>query len=187
MDKTRRQITKIARAARKYSAATLRKQGIGTVEHECLHAILKNEGTSQEEIGEQLNVDKAAVTRMIDSLEKKGYAVREKDPRNRRKNRIFSTDKAMDVKLDEAGAESQYYEWLLEDVDPARLDVFLEVLDEIMEKSRAEQKANFVNVRARAAQAAPAPPNELVEYHLARRRAAWQARRQAPPGPPDEG
>lgn len=146
MDATQRYITKIARAAGKYAAGALRKNGIGITEYECIRIIRKNEGLNQEQLSEALNIDKAAVTRILNNLEKKGYARRQKDETDRRSNKIYSTSQALDVKFDETNAEGLFYEWLLKDVAPADSKTFLRVLDQLYIISKQERRANFINI-----------------------------------------
>ena len=151
MDPTRRQITKITRNAARFAAGVLRKGGIGPTEYECLHMLRKNEGINQEQLSEILNVDKAAITRMIHNLEKKGYAVREKDERDKRSNRLFTTPKALEIKFDEASAESLFYEWLMCDMAPEEMEVFRTTLEKIYLKSKTEYTEKFRNIRDWAA------------------------------------
>lgn len=86
MDVTKKYITKICGAAQRYAGLRLKSTNIGTSEYECLHYIRKNNGMSQEKLRSFLNVDKAAVTRMVADLEKKGYLYRLQD-----KKEIFDT------------------------------------------------------------------------------------------------
>jgi DNA-binding MarR family transcriptional regulator len=52
-----------------------------------LEAITENKGeVVQQDMAELLGKDKSAILRLIDSLEKKGLAVRTNDPQDRRKN-----------------------------------------------------------------------------------------------------
>ena len=146
MDLTQRYITKVARAATRYANSALKKRGVGSTEYECLHVIRKNEGINQEQISEILNIDKAAVTRMITNLEKKGYAVRKKDTEDKRINKIYSTEKALSVKFDETNAESLFYEWLLEGMPQDETEIFLRVLDKLYRKSKNERVTSFSNV-----------------------------------------
>lgn len=148
MDATQRYITKIARVAGKYAAGALRKNGIGTTEYECLRIIRKNEGLNQEKLSAELNIDKAAVTRTLNNLEKKGYALRQKDETDKRSNKIYSTDKALDVKFDETNAEGLFYEWLLKDISPEDSKAFLRVLDQLYIKAKQERRENFANISA---------------------------------------
>ena len=147
MDVTKRYITKIARAALRYANSSISKMGVGSSEYECLHVIRKNEGTNQELICEKLNVDKSAVTRMISNLEKKGYVVRKKDENDKRFNKIYSTEKALEVKLDETSAESLFYEWLIKDISEEELTPFLKTLDKLYLKSKNERVVNYSNFK----------------------------------------
>jgi len=51
----------------------------------------------QEQLVEQLDVSKAAVSRTLDSLEEKGFITRQKDPVDRRAHRVCMTDKARSI------------------------------------------------------------------------------------------
>lgn len=145
MDVTKRYITKIARAAQRYANGSINKMGIGSTEYECLHVVRKNEGTNQEVICKKLNIDKSAVTRMISNLEKKGYVIRKKDESDKRFNKIYSTEKAMEVKLGETSAESLFYEWLMEGIPEEELTPFLKMLDKLYLKSKNERVVNYSN------------------------------------------
>ena len=143
MERTNRKISKIARCAQRYVNGSLAKLGVGSTEYECLLLIRKNEGTTQSFLQEQLYIDKAAITRMITNLEKKGLVIRKRDEKDRRANNIYSTEKALEVRADKMGAESMFYEWLLEGYTDEELEPFLKVLDKLYEKSREERRADY--------------------------------------------
>jgi len=147
MDITDRKISKIARSAQKYTNGSLSKLGVGSTEYECLKVIRRNEGTSQSFLREQLHVDKAAVTRMIASLEKKGLITRSRDEQDKRTDRIYSTEKALEIRADNLGAESKFYEWLLEGCTEEELAPFLEVLDKLWLKARNERRSEYQNFK----------------------------------------
>lgn len=149
MDVTQRYITKISREAQRYEKLRLQGTNIGTSEYECLDYIRKNSGISQEKLRSFLNVDKAAVARMIANLERKGYVYRLQDENDKRAKRLFVTDKTVDIKNMTSSVESLFYEWLLEDVDEDEKKVFLKVLNEIYIKSKTERRANFENIKKR--------------------------------------
>lgn len=148
MERTNRKISKIARCAQRYVNGSLAKLGVGSTEYECLLLIRKNEGTTQSFLQEQLYIDKAAITRMITNLEKKGLVIRKRDEKDRRANNIYSTEKALEVRADKMGAESMFYEWLLEGYTDEELEPFLKVLDKLYEKSREERRADYTNFKA---------------------------------------
>ena len=148
MDRTERKISRIARAAQRYVNGSLAKLGVGSTEYECLLLIRKNEGTTQSFLQERLYVDKAAVARMITNLEKKGLVVRKRDERDRRANNIYSTEKAREVRADKQGAESMFYEWLLESYSDEELKPFLEILGDLYERARAERQMDYRHFKA---------------------------------------
>lgn len=62
--------------------------------------LMKREGLSQNEIAEQLRKDKSGLTRMLGSLEKKGFIERRGCPNDRRCMKVFLTDSGRALKDD---------------------------------------------------------------------------------------
>ncbi|MDX1478143.1 MAG: MarR family transcriptional regulator [Saprospiraceae bacterium] len=56
-----------------------------------LDVVMREEGLSQQEIGQATAKDRPTVTRILDKLERKGLLKRTTDPEDRRKFGIFST------------------------------------------------------------------------------------------------
>jgi DNA-binding MarR family transcriptional regulator len=56
-----------------------------------LHELDTDGPLSQQELAERLGLEKSSVSRMVAELERKGYVGRERDPANRRFNRIRLT------------------------------------------------------------------------------------------------
>lgn len=147
MDETKRQITKIARDVSRYTQKTLRKNGIGPSELDVLHVVRKNDGVSQKFICDKCGFDKAAVARIISSLEKKQLVKRKENPRDKRSSLIFPTNKADDLKDSKAEIEASYYEWLLSDLDTKEKESFVKTLNRIYEKSKQESKNEFKDLK----------------------------------------
>ena len=61
-------------------------------EYVLLLKLYGNEGCSQDDMSGMLYMDKAVVTRIIKSLEAKGFIYREKDIHDRRMNRLYFTE-----------------------------------------------------------------------------------------------
>lgn len=53
-------------------------------------ALTKQDGLTQDELTKLVKVDKAATTRMVKSLEQKGYITRETDPKDKRNKKNIS-------------------------------------------------------------------------------------------------
>ncbi len=140
MDPSRRKITKIARNAAHFVQSRAKDQGLGGSEYEVIHCIRKSPGISPDEIGRQLYLEKSAVAHLTASLEKKGFIRREVDPGDRRRRRIFPTEKAEALKNSRAALEAYYYGWLYQQTEPEKLAVFLEVLDTLYIRSKEARR-----------------------------------------------
>ena len=96
MEHPARKITKIAREAERLVLLAMRRDGIGTAEIDCIHAVRHHPGITQTELAAALNSDKPAIARRTASLERKGYLRREPNPEGcatpRRTRRIFFTN-----------------------------------------------------------------------------------------------
>lgn len=147
MVKSSRQIMKISRVASRYSSIHLRKFGVGYSEYESLHFIRHNPGANQEELRDWLNIDKAAVARLVANLERKGYVHRTMDETDRRAKCLYLNE-GLDqvVHSSTVTAENHFYSWLMEDIPKEDLEVFDRVLSQMYNKSKSAGKCNFQNV-----------------------------------------
>lgn len=96
MDKSiTKQVIYTARQSQLCIGSRMEKYGITAAEEPFFMAIQKHQGATQEELTLLVGVDKAATTRALSSLERKGYLMRQQDERDRRQNRIYATEKAL--------------------------------------------------------------------------------------------
>ncbi len=146
MDATNRQISKIAREATRFTGKVLKDSGIGLAEYEFIHCVRHHPGISQEGVRTELNLDKAAVTRRAVNLERKGFLIRQQDPRDGRSKQLYATEKGDAVKDAKASVESFFYEWLLADLADSEKENFLLVLDKIYWKAKTERRIGFGNL-----------------------------------------
>jgi DNA-binding MarR family transcriptional regulator len=146
MSGTVRDITKIGRTVRRYADQAISNYGISYAEYECLHFVRHHPGTNQENLCEWLNIDKAAIARMVANLEEKGYLRREHGERDRRTKLLYVTEKDNDIKKTTEDAEIRFYNWLIADLDPEELGIFFKVLHQIYEKSKDAGKRGFQNI-----------------------------------------
>lgn len=148
IDSSRRKITKIAREAERLVIKTMREENIGSGEFDLVHFIRKHPGASQKEVAAELNMDKGAVARRTAALERKGYLFRKDNPTDGRSRLIFPTEKAETLKYSKASVEATFYAWLLEELPEEERTAFLDTLDKVYRKSRAESRAGFPHVSA---------------------------------------
>lgn len=149
MDKSKRQITKIAREASKLTLQIMREEGIGTAEFDFIHLVRHNPGITQAEVREKLKIDKGAAARRAASLEAKGFLVREKNPKDGRSQLLFATPKAETLRNSKAGIEAAFYEWLLEELSEEEKAGFCQTLNTVYERSKKESRAGFPNVTSK--------------------------------------
>ena len=118
-----------------YAAARLRKEGVGiTPEQFLLIGLLWNQGPmTQQQIADTMQKDKNCVTKLIDTLVRKGLVLRQQSLKDRRANIISPTEKGEAMK---DGAKKKGIEILnsiLKDIDENELLAFLDTLEKMSE------------------------------------------------------
>lgn len=85
----------VIRIARKTINKNLEPLNLSGAEGDMLYILLTgSNGLRQEQLAEQLDIGKAAASRVIDSLEAKGYVMRMREDEDKRAYRILLTDTA---------------------------------------------------------------------------------------------
>ncbi len=117
--------------------------GLTRAQWRALKAISRRQGLSQTELAEQLDMEPIPVGRVVDRLEKSGYAERRADPIDRRRWCLYLTDKAQPV-IDELELVAEGLRGdVLRGIRRGDLDTLLQVLGQI--------KQNLVALDAPAA------------------------------------
>ena len=136
---TMRMITLLARKGQMYMGTMLKhKYNITAAEQPFFMALQRCEGVSQEELTEMVCVDKAVTTRVVRTLEEKGYLTRVKDTQDRRQNRIYPTPLTREL-----GSEVQ--KDLLAFNDAVTRGIPKEEL-EVVQKALTKTEANFAEL-----------------------------------------
>lgn len=149
MDRTERQITKIARTVSRLTVQMMKADGIGSAEFDLIHLVRHHPGITQTQIREQLKIDKGAAARRVANLESKGYLIRKINPEDKRCQLLYSTEKAESLKNSKAEIETFFYEWLLEDLSEEEQSTFCNTLNKLYLKSKKQRKKDFSDVRQR--------------------------------------
>ncbi len=90
--------SKIYRRGNIYITEKLKPYGINYIQMMCLVALYIEDGIRQEEIVEDIGIDKASVTRAIKSLEDNAYLTRTRNESDKRAFNLYLTEKAMEFK-----------------------------------------------------------------------------------------
>ena len=88
-----RWISILYRRNQMYIMQALRKYGISSSEYPVLLMLYRGDGLTQEDILSYLCLDKSAVARIVQSLEKKELIEKKKDEKDQRCNRVFLTSR----------------------------------------------------------------------------------------------
>ncbi|CAH2214950.1 MarR family winged helix-turn-helix transcriptional regulator [Tepidibacter aestuarii] len=91
-------IDRIYRNNNYYVGKHLEKYNLNKSEYKYLIQIYLNEGICQDDIVNRLKVDKYEVARGIKSLIEKGYVYKEKDSIDKRKHRLYITEKGNSIR-----------------------------------------------------------------------------------------
>ena len=124
--------------ARRTQNAQLTPSQIQALRHITYHTVM-----SQQELVEDMGVDKAAVTRLVAGLEELGYVTRTPDPKDRRAKLIRATESAMQVKDDVIALEEAYYEWLLDGLEPEERENFARYMDRLLQRAREGRRSCY--------------------------------------------
>ena len=143
MDISQRKIAKIAREVGKFTASTMKADGVGTAEFDLIHVVRKNPGITQSEICRILGADKGAVAKQTANLEVKGYLRRKDNPADGRSQLIYPTEQAQHLKNSKAHIEAVFYEWLLSSLSEKEQLEFTRLLDVLYRKCKEESKSGF--------------------------------------------
>lgn len=126
----------LANQNRAYVNAILKNEGLTHGECNLLVEIYKNDGISQEELGKKLRIDKSAITRVIKSMIKKEYVIKNINQQDHRYHCLYLTKKA-NYKLDYIFDVFQKSSaWLLDGISEEDTLVVMRILDEMCENVR---------------------------------------------------
>ena len=134
---------RINRWAQGFVARRTRDAGLTPSQIQALRHITYHGTMSQQELVEDMGVDKAAVTRLVAGLEERGYVTRTADPKDGRAKLISATESAMQVKDDVVALEEAYYSWLLEGLTPEERACFAGIMERLLQRGREGRRSCY--------------------------------------------
>ncbi|MEG1311686.1 MAG: MarR family transcriptional regulator [Romboutsia sp.] len=91
-------ISQMYRKGNSFITKELCSLGIGSGQFMFLLELYRQDGRSQEELSEILNIDKGTTARAIKKLEEQGFLIRVKDEMDKRAYKLYLTEKGKSVK-----------------------------------------------------------------------------------------
>jgi MarR family transcriptional regulator for hemolysin len=114
-----------------------------------LHLLTQGREMRQEQMVEQLDISKPAVSRTLNSLEKKGYVTRRPDPDDKRAQWVQLTDKALEVGPAIEQIYNHIYAMAMQGISQEEFDYFVKLFGRISENFAHEQaKSEEENIDA---------------------------------------
>ena len=118
---------------KQFLAAKLRQMDVPlTPEQFMLIDLLWNEGEmTQQQLADQMQKDKNSVTKLVDSIERKGFVIRKQNEHDRRANTLVLTEKANQLKPGAKQKGISILDQMLEGISEEELRSFLVTLHKL--------------------------------------------------------
>ncbi|MDX1435372.1 MAG: MarR family transcriptional regulator [Anaerolineales bacterium] len=128
------------RSARGIINSNLSPLGLSSAEGNILmHLMTQGPEMGQDQLVEQLDVSKPAISRTLNSLEAKGYVTRRRDPNDRRAHRIQMTGKALEIGPAVEQVYNQVYTLAMKGISQEEFDYFVQLFARMSENFASEQ------------------------------------------------
>ena len=101
-----------------------------------LSQLYNRDGLTQEEMAAVITVDKAATTRTIQGMEKKGLVRREAHEENYRAKRVYLTDKAKNVEPRIRELQKKWVDFITQDMTQKEAEVFAAQLKKMSQRAK---------------------------------------------------
>ncbi|MGL5692573.1 MAG: MarR family winged helix-turn-helix transcriptional regulator [Peptostreptococcaceae bacterium] len=126
-----RYISQIYRKGNSFITKGISKHGIGSGQIMFLMQLYKKDGISQEELSENLNIDKGTTCRAIKKLEDEQFLTRVRDEKDKRAYKLYLTDKSKEMKSDIFNVLDEWENSISEDLSKEEVDILISVLKKI--------------------------------------------------------
>ena len=101
-----------------------------------LSSLYSKDGITQDDLAQEYSVDKAAVTRTLQLMEKKGLIVRKTNTDDKRAKRLFLTDKAKALEKKLREIQAQWIHEMTKGMEKNSIDNFSKQIDSMVERAK---------------------------------------------------
>lgn len=113
----------------------LEKIGISSGQFMYIVCICENPGYTQDELSQQLIIDKSTVAKVLSQLETNEFITKITNSNDRRAFNIFPTDKALTIYPKILKIKDQWHRKITEGLSDIECDVFQKLMEKVMENS----------------------------------------------------
>ena len=130
-------VNKTAKAFVKALESELReKVGVTVGQWKVMVMLINQDGLTQKEIAERLELEGPTIIPIIDKMEKDDLVVRKVDPSDRRNNKIYRTEKANELWNEMLKCATKVRQVSLKDIPEVNVDITKKVLEHIYQNLR---------------------------------------------------
>ena len=105
-----------------------------------LHLLTQGQEMGQEQLVNQLDISKPAVSRALNTLEIKGYVTRQRDPNDKRARWVRLTNKALEIGPAVEQAYNHVYKLAMQGISQDEFDYFVKLFSRISENFAHEHE-----------------------------------------------
>ena len=124
-------ISQIYRKGNSFISKEISKFGIGSWKKMFLLELYKNDGISQEELSEILNIDKATTCRAIKKLEKEELLIKVKDENDKRAYKLYLTEKSKSIEDNIKNALNEWEKHISKELSQEEVNILINMLKKI--------------------------------------------------------
>ena len=136
MAKFMKMLNNISRSQAIYRHNNVSKKDLHSSHYAFVLAVCREPGRSQEELAEELCINKSTVARNLNSLEEMGYIKREQIPNDKRQFSVYPTEKMLGVLPEIKEASQNWMALLSEGISESDMLVFDSVLCRMQERAK---------------------------------------------------
>lgn len=101
-----------------------------------LSQLYTRDGLTQDEMATKISVDKAATTRTIQGMEKKGLVVRRSNEKDHRSKCVYLTDKAKQMEEHIREIQKKWSDYIMQDMTVSEAELFAKQLKQMSVRAR---------------------------------------------------
>ena len=145
---TYKKIRRLYRQSQKYAASRMEQPELTQSELQLLRHVGFHGEVSQRHLADEMGVDKAMISRILQKLETKGYLVRTEDENDARSKNVRALPPALEIHSQGKGLSEQFFDQVTGDFSTEERELLDQLLGRMLEKGKALA-------------AAPAPEKEV--------------------------
>lgn len=116
--------------------------GFGSGQHMFIIDICENPGITQDQLAEVLSVNKGTVANVLKTLEKDGFVERKQNPKDKRINNLFLTEKGVDSYVIIKKTVEEWNDLLVQDIPEDEAEKLELILRKITDNAKKYAKGD---------------------------------------------